>query len=146
MLADTAIAWGAQNVSQFEEGAYTGSISAMMVRDFQCRYAIIGHSERRALSHESDKSVDNRFIQLLNAGVTSVFCEGETDAEKQAGMAKTIVTRQMHAVLDALEREWLAEAIRLNAVFAYEPVWAIGTGLNATPEQAQHMHMLIRVA
>jgi triosephosphate isomerase (TIM) len=144
MLAGTSIAWGSQNVSQFEEGAYTGSISAMMVRDFQCRYAIIGHSERRALSHESYKSAANRFMQLLNAGVTPVFCVGETDAEKQSGMAETIVSRQMHAVLDALEGEWLVEAIRLNAVFAYEPVWAIGTGLNATPEQAQQMHMLMR--
>lgn len=143
-LSGTNIHWGAQNVSQFEEGAFTGSISAEMVADFGCSYAIIGHSERRALSHESYASAANRFKQLLKVGITPVFCVGETYAEREAGLADTVVSKQMHAVLDDLGSEYLDLAEKLNAVFAYEPVWAIGTGKNATPEQAQKMHGFMR--
>jgi len=143
-LSGTNIHWGAQNVSQFEEGAFTGSISAEMVADFGCSYAIIGHSERRALSHESYTSAANRFKQLLKVGITPVFCVGETYAEREAGLADTVVSKQMHAVLDDLGPECLELAEKLNAVFAYEPVWAIGTGKNATPEQAQKMHGFMR--
>ncbi|CAG1003885.1 triosephosphate isomerase (TIM) [Methylophilaceae bacterium] len=144
LLTGTNIYWGAQNVSQFEEGAFTGSISAQMIADFNCRFAIIGHSERRALSHESYTSAANRFMQLLKARVTPVFCVGETYAEREAGSAEAIVGKQMHAVLDDMGEEWLAQAIELEAVFSYEPVWAIGTGKNATPGQAQDMHAFIR--
>ncbi len=144
LLSGTNVYWGAQNVSQFEEGAFTGSISAEMVADFGCRFAIIGHSERRALSHESYKSAANRFMQLLKAGVTPVFCVGETYAEREAGLAGTVVSKQMHAVLDDLGTGFLDLAEKLDAVFAYEPVWAIGTGKNASPEQAQEMHFFIR--
>lgn len=144
LLAGTNLYWGAQNVSQFEEGAFTGSISAEMVADFECRFAIIGHSERRALSHESYKSAANRFMQLLKAGVTPVFCVGETYAEREAGMAEIVVSKQMHAVLDDLGETYLGLAEKLDAVFAYEPVWAIGTGKNASPEQAHEMHAFIR--
>ncbi len=144
LLSGTNISWGAQNVSQFEEGAFTGSISAEMVADFECRFAIIGHSERRALSHESYKSAANRFIQSLHAGVTPVFCVGETEAEHDAGMAKSVVGKQMRALLDSLGVENLALAAKLGAVFAYEPVWAIGTGKHASPAEAQDMHVFIR--
>jgi triosephosphate isomerase len=143
-LSGTNIHWGAQNVSQFGEGAFTGSISAEMVADFACSYAIIGHSERRALSHESYASAANRFKQLLEVGITPVFCVGETYAEREAGLADTVVSKQMHAVLDDFGPECLELAGKLNAVFAYEPVWAIGTGRNATPEQAQKMHGFMR--
>lgn len=143
-LSGTNIQWGAQNVSQFEEGAFTGSISAEMVADFGCSYAIIGHSERRALSHESYTSAANRFKQLLKVGITPVFCVGETFAEREAGLADTVVSKQMEAVLDDLGPEYLDLTENLNAVFAYEPVWAIGTGKNATPEQAQKMHGFMR--
>lgn len=144
LLSGTNIHWGAQNVSQFEEGAFTGSISAEMVADFGCSFAIIGHSERRALSHESYKSAANRFKQLLKVGLTPVFCVGETYAEREAGQAETVVSNQMHAVLDDLGEGYLDLAEKLDAVFAYEPVWAIGTGRNATPEQAQEMHAFMR--
>lgn len=144
LLSGSNIRWGAQNVSQFGEGAFTGSISAGMVADFDCAYAIIGHSERRALSHESDLSAANRFRQTLQAGVTPVFCVGETYAEREAGHAGQVVSKQMHAVLDGLSTENLQQAAALDAVFAYEPVWAIGTGRNATPQQAQRMHALMR--
>ena len=144
LLSGTNIAWGAQNVSQFEEGAFTGSISAGMVADFQCRFAIIGHSERRALSHESDQSAASRFIQSLHAGVTPVFCVGETGAERDAGLAKSVVGKQMRALLDSLGVEKLVLAAKLGAVFAYEPVWAIGTGKHASPAEAQEMHAFIR--
>lgn len=144
LLSGTNVYWGAQNVSQFEEGAFTGSISAEMVADFGCRFAIIGHSERRALSHESYKSAANRFMQLLKAGVTPVFCVGETYAEREAGLAESVVSRQMQAVLEDLGESYLDTAEKLDAVFAYEPVWAIGTGKNASPEQAQELHAFIR--
>lgn len=144
LLAGTNVHWGAQNVSQFAEGAFTGSISAEMVADFACKFAIIGHSERRALSHESYRSAANRFMQLLEVGVCPVFCVGETYAEREAGLAETVVSKQMHAVLDDLGDAYLQLAEELNAVFAYEPVWAIGTGKNASPEQAQEMHIFIR--
>ena len=144
LLSGTNIAWGAQNVSQFAEGAFTGSISAEMVADFQCRFAIIGHSERRALSHESYQSAANRFLQTLHAGVTPVFCVGETAAERDAGLAKSVVGRQMQTLLDSLGADNLALAAGLGAVFAYEPVWAIGTGKHASPAEAQEMHAFIR--
>ena len=144
LLSGTNIAWGAQNVSQFEEGAFTGSISAGMVADFQCSFAIIGHSERRALSHESDQSAANRFVQSLHAAVTPVFCVGETGAERDAGLAKSVVGKQMRTLLDSLGAENLALAGRLGAVFSYEPVWAIGTGKHASPAEAQEMHAFIR--
>lgn len=144
LLTGTSLHWGAQNVSQFAEGAFTGSISAEMVADFACKFAIIGHSERRALSHESYKSAANRFMQLLKVGVSPVFCVGETYAEREAGLAESVVSKQMHAVLDDLGDDYLQLAEKLDAVFAYEPVWAIGTGKNASPEQAQEMHTFIR--
>jgi triosephosphate isomerase len=144
LLGSSNIRWGAQNVSQFDEGAFTGSISAGMVADFDCAYAIIGHSERRALSHESNLSAANRFRQTLQAGITPVFCVGETYAEREAGHAEQVVGKQMRAVLDGLAAENSQQAAELNAVFAYEPVWAIGTGRNATQQQAQRMHALMR--
>lgn len=144
LLSGSNIDWGAQNVSQFDEGAFTGSISAAMVADFGCRYAIIGHSERRALSHESYASAANRFQQLLKVGITPVFCVGETRAERESGLADSVVSRQMSAVLDDLGADCLTLAQQYDAVFAYEPVWAIGTGQNATPRQAQQMHAFMR--
>lgn len=144
LLCGSNIRWGAQNVSQFEEGAFTGSISAGMVADFGCTFAIIGHSERRALSHESDRSAANRFHRSLKAGVTPVFCVGETYVEREAGQAEQVVGKQVSTLLDSLSKQEMEQAVALGAVFAYEPVWAIGTGRNALPQQAQQMHALIR--
>lgn len=143
-LRNSNIAWGAQNVSQHQEGAFTGSISAQMIRDFYCRYAIIGHSERRALSSESDVSATNRFMQTIKVGITPIFCVGETEEERKQGLAKSVVEKQVCAVIDQLSDADFALMVRLNTVFTYEPVWAIGTGNNATPEEAEAMHQFIR--
>jgi triosephosphate isomerase (TIM) len=144
LLAGSNILWGAQNVSQFDEGAFTASISAQMIADFGCAFAIIGHSERRAVSHESNQSAKKRFMQAIAAGITPIFCVGETLAERQAGMAESIVRTQMQAVLDGLEPEMFALAKQMHMVIAYEPVWAIGASQTASPQEAQAMHQLIR--
>lgn len=144
LLQDSAIAWGAQNVSQFIEGAYTSCVSAKMVAEFGCSFTIVGHSERRALKLESNQIATKRLLHALHAGLTPIFCVGETLDERDGGMAELIVKNQMLNVVYGLDDEAFALAKKFNMVIAYEPVWAIGTGVHATPEQAQRMHAFIR--
>jgi triosephosphate isomerase len=135
-LQGTQIAWGAQNVSEHAHGAYTGEVSAAMLKDLGCRYVIVGHSERRQLFAESDERIAAKFAAAQVAGLTPILCVGETLEERDAGRTKEIVARQLDAVLNAADFG--------AAVLAYEPVWAIGTGRNATPEQAQAVHAFLR--
>jgi triosephosphate isomerase len=135
-LAGTSIAWGAQNVDEHGQGAYTGEVSAPMIKEFGCRYVIVGHSERRQLYGERDPQVAAKFAAALAAGITPILCVGETLEEREAGRTEEVVARQLDAILK--------QAKFGNAVLAYEPVWAIGTGRNATPEQAQAVHAFLR--
>ena len=135
-LRGSRVMWGAQNVSEHVQGAYTGEVSAAMLADFGCRYAIVGHSERRQLYGESDAQVAAKFAAAAAAGLTPILCVGETLAEREAGKTEGVVARQLEAVLTKVNFG--------NAVLAYEPVWAIGTGRNATPEQAQAVHAVLR--
>lgn len=138
-LEGSSIALGAQNVSQFDKGAYTGEISLIMLQDLGCQYVIIGHSERRSLFAEQDSDVAAKFVAIIKAGLVPVLCVGETREQRQAGETETVVARQ----LDAVVNEAGIDAFE-NAVIAYEPVWAIGTGDTATPEQAQQVHKMVR--
>lgn len=139
MLQGSNIAWGAQNLSQFESGAFTGAVAPRMLVDFACRYVLIGHSERRGLFHESNEIAAEKFDAAIKAGLTPIFCVGETLEEREAGQTEQAVAAQLDAVLN---REGVGNLAR--AVWAYEPVWAIGTGKTATPEQAQAVHAFIR--
>ena len=138
-LTGSAIAWGAQNLSQHAKGAFTGEVSAAMLKDFGCAYVIVGHSERRSLFGESDAVVAEKFAAAQAAGLTPILCVGETLAERESGVTEQVVGRQMDAVIGKCGVSVLAKA-----VVAYEPVWAIGTGKTATPEQAQAVHAFIR--
>jgi len=138
-LAVTAIAWGAQNVSEQAKGAFTGEVSTGMLRDFGCKYVIVGHSERRSIYGESDELVARKYMAAQAAGLTPILCVGETLAEREGGITEQVVGRQLDAVIQAAGVESLAKA-----VVAYEPVWAIGTGKTASPEQAQAVHAFIR--
>lgn len=139
MLQGSNVSWGAQNVSQFEEGAFTGAVAPGMLVDFGCRYVIIGHSERRGLFHESNEIASAKFEAAQKAGLKPIFCVGETLAERESGVTEQIVATQ----LDAILVRFGARAL-LDAVIAYEPVWAIGTGKTASPDQAQAVHQFIR--
>ncbi|MBI5922056.1 MAG: triose-phosphate isomerase [Betaproteobacteria bacterium] len=139
VLAGSLVAWGAQDVSEHAQGAYTGEVSAAMLVEFACRYVLVGHSERRALFGESDAVVAAKFAAALKAGLTPILCVGETLAEREAGITGAVVTRQLDAVIANL-----GVAALQRAVLAYEPVWAIGTGRTASPQQAQEVHALIR--
>ena len=138
-LSGTLIAWGAQNVSEHTKGAFTGEVSAAMLVDFGCHFVLVGHSERRSLYGESDSVVSAKFTSALGAGLKPILCVGESLAEREAGMTIEVVSRQLDAVIDRSGVAALA-----NAVVAYEPVWAIGTGRTATPAQAQEVHAQIR--
>ena len=129
---------GAQDVSMHEEGAFTGEVSADMLRDFGVRYAIVGHSERRQYHGESDTDVATKAQRALAAGITPIVCVGETLAEREAGQTQAVVKRQLAAVIHT-NGHCISEI-----VVAYEPVWAIGTGQTATPAQAQEVHALLR--
>lgn len=144
LLESTNIAWGGQNVNQFEEGAFTGAVSPHMLTDLGCTYVILGHSERRVLFHETNLSAAARFDASIKANLTPILCVGETLAEHDAGLTEVIVASQMDAVMATLSDDDFARAMQLNMVFAYEPVWAVGTGKTATPEQAQEVHHFIR--
>lgn len=133
------IAWGAQNLSQHAKGAFTGEVSAAMLNDFGCRYVIVGHSERRALYGESDALVAEKYAVAQAAGLTPILCVGETLAEREDCITEQVVARQLDAVI---AKSGVASLAR--AVVAYEPVWAIGTGVTATPDQAQSVHAFIR--
>lgn len=138
LVAGTPIALGAQDVSQHEQGAYTGEQSAVMLREFGVRYAIVGHSERRQYHGESDDLVAAKTATALKHGVTPIVCVGETLAEREGGHTEEVVKRQLAAVIH-VNGHCISEI-----VVAYEPVWAIGTGKTATPEQAQAVHALLR--
>ncbi|MBK9326357.1 MAG: triose-phosphate isomerase [Thiobacillaceae bacterium] len=138
-LTGSAVAWGAQNMSQHAKGAYTGEVSASMLKDFGCTYVIVGHSERRALYGESDAVVAEKFAAAQAAGLTPILCVGETLEERESGVTEQVVGRQLDVVIAKCGVAALA-----RAVVAYEPVWAIGTGKTATPEQAQTVHAFIR--
>jgi triosephosphate isomerase len=133
------IAIGAQDLDINANGAYTGQISASMLKDAGCSYVIIGHSERRSIYGESDADVAEKFKVAQAGGLIPVVCVGETLAEREANETESVVARQLDAVIDAAGVEALADS-----VIAYEPVWAIGTGMTATPEQAQDVHAFIR--
>jgi triosephosphate isomerase (TIM) len=137
-LAATDVRWGAQDCSPHEQGAYTGEVSAAMLREFGCRYAIVGHSERRQYHAESDQLVADKAKAALAQGVTPIVCVGETLAQREAGQTEAVVKRQLSVVIHALAH------CAGEMVVAYEPVWAIGTGKTATPEQAQAVHALLR--
>ena len=134
----SALWWGAQDVSAHEQGAYTGEVSAAMLRDFGVRVAIVGHSERRQYHGETDAVVATKAQRALAAGITPIVCVGETLAEREAGQTQAVVKRQLAAVIHT-NGHCISEI-----VVAYEPVWAIGTGKTATPEQAQEVHALLR--
>ena len=139
-LRGTSIALGAQDVcSEAQQGAYTGEISAAMLADAGCRYVIVGHSERRALYGETDAKVAAKFKAAQEGGLMPILCVGETAAARDAGETRAVVRRQMDAVFDAVGVAALADA-----VVAYEPVWAIGTGKTATPAHAQEVHAFLR--
>jgi triosephosphate isomerase (TIM) len=138
-LAKTRLAWGAQNLSEHAQGAFTGEVSAPMLAEFGCRYVLAGHSERRQLYGETDVAVAGKFAALLANGMTPVLCLGETLEERDAGRTEQVVGRQLDAVLGVSEK-----ASFRKAVVAYEPVWAIGTGRTASPEQVQAVHAFLR--
>ena len=138
-LQGSAVELGAQNVSEHEAGAYTGEVASRMLRDVGCRYVIVGHSERRALYGESSVQVAEKMAAALGAGLVPILCVGEMLEEREAGRTEEVVGKQLAA---ALERNGIA-AFK-GSVIAYEPVWAIGTGKTATPEQAQDVHRYIR--
>lgn len=138
-LSGSSIAWGAQNVSEQAKGAFTGEVSASMLLDFGCQYVIVGHSERRSLYGESDALVASKYVAAQAAGLMPILCVGESLAERESGVTEIVVSRQLDAVIDMAGVGSLAKA-----VIAYEPVWAIGTGKTASPEQAQAVHAFIR--
>lgn len=138
LVAGSALELAAQDVSAHEAGAYTGEVSALMLRDFAVRYALVGHSERRQYHAESDACVALKAQRALAAGITPIVCVGETLAEREAGETEAVVRRQLAAVIH-VNGHCISEV-----VVAYEPVWAIGTGKTATPEQAQQVHAVLR--
>ena len=137
-LAGTDLRWGAQDCSAHAQGAYTGEVSVAMLAEFGCRYVIVGHSERRQYHAESDALVADKAKAALARGITPIVCVGETLAQREAGETEAVVKRQLSAVIHALGH------CAGEMVVAYEPVWAIGTGLVATPAQAQAVHALLR--
>lgn len=139
LIGDASVALGAQNVSQFESGAFTGENAPGMLVDLGCQYVILGHSERRAIFGEKDADIAAKFAAAIEAGLTPILCVGETLEERESGNTMNVVGGQLKAVLDACGVESFAKA-----VIAYEPVWAIGTGKTATPEQAQEVHQAVR--
>lgn len=139
LLQDSSITLGAQNVSEHSSGAFTGEVAADMLKDVGCAYTLIGHSERRAIYGEQDAVLAHKFVAAQKAGLTPVLCVGETLAEREAGQTESVVRKQLEAVLNAAGVQSFDQAI-----IAYEPVWAIGTGQTATPEQAQAVHQFIR--
>jgi len=138
-LAESNITMGAQDVSQYENGAHTGDISAAMLSDMFCHYVIVGHSERRQFNKESNDVVASKFVAVQEAKLTPILCVGESLEQRDGGTTLAIIEQQLQAVLDRVE-----PAALNHAVVAYEPVWAIGTGRTATPEQAEEVHAFIR--
>ena len=139
LLAKTPLAWGAQNLSEKDSGAFTGEVAASMLRDFACRYVLVGHSERRTLYGENNALVAEKFAAALAGGLQPILCVGETLAERETGKTGEVVAKQVAAAID---RAGIAAFSK--AVVAYEPVWAIGTGKTASSAQAQEVHAAIR--
>ncbi|MCK5793048.1 MAG: triose-phosphate isomerase, partial [Ketobacter sp.] len=138
-LSGSAIQWGAQNASQYPAGAYTGEVSVGMLQEFGCSHVILGHSERRALFSEQNEQIAAKFMAVIDAGLTPILCVGETLEQREAGTTAQVVEEQLMAVVDA------AGVIAFSkAILAYEPVWAIGTGRTASPQQAQEVHETLR--
>lgn len=138
-LSQSKIKYGAQNVSGYKNGAYTGEISATMLHDLDCSYVLLGHSERRSLNHENDEQIADKFLAATQAKVTAVLCVGETLAQRQGDETFSVIAEQIKKVV-----EQVGITAFKHAVIAYEPIWAIGTGETASPEQAQEVHMHIR--
>ena len=139
LLQGTNVAWGAQNLCAIEDGALTGAVSTHMLMDYGCTYVIIGHSERRIQFHETDDTAATRFNAALKAGLTPIFCMGESKEERESDWTEYVVGRQLDSIIRRFGADLLAKA-----VLAYEPLWAVGTGKPATPEQAQEVHTFIR--
>jgi triosephosphate isomerase len=139
LISNTALCLGAQDVSIYECGAYTGEVCAAMLLEFGCRYVIVGHSERRAYFGESDQLIAKKVAVALENGLVPIVCVGETREQHEAGQSAQVVLAQIDAVMSVLAADDLAKI-----VIAYEPVWAIGTGLTATPEIAQQVHAVLR--
>lgn len=138
-LRGSRVAWGGQDLDVNGPGAFTGAVAGEMLKDLDCRYCIVGHSERRTLYGESDELVAKKFARAQGCGLTPILCIGETLAERDSGETEAVLDRQLNAVL-----EHCGIASLSDAVLAYEPVWAIGTGKTATPEQAQQVHAFLR--
>lgn len=138
-FGDTGLAFGAQDVSSNEKGAYTGEVSATMLHEVGARYGLVGHSERRQYHHESSELVARKFMAAVHAGLVPVLCVGETLEQREAGQTEAVIAAQLAPVLERAGAQGFA-----NAVVAYEPVWAIGTGRTASKEQAQQVHAFIR--
>jgi len=139
LLEGSRIAWGAQDLSRYDQGAYTGEVSARMLTDLGCRYVIVGHSERRTLFGESDAIAAEKYVAARNAGLTPIFCVGETLEEREGGRMQSVLARQVDALLARFGVAGLDRGI-----LAYEPVWAIGTGRTASAGQADEAHAFIR--
>lgn len=139
ILKGTALSWGGQDVSPHEQGAHTGEVSADMLTDLGCRMVLVGHSERRAMYGDSNSRVADKFIAAQAAGLVPVLCVGETLEQRRAAETESVVAGQIDAVIERAGIAALADA-----VIAYEPVWAIGTGQTASPAQAQEIHAFIR--
>lgn len=138
-IKGTGVSLGAQNICEFEKGAYTGEVAGHMLREFDCRYVIIGHSERRQMYHESDQQVADKFVAAQDAGLQPIVCVGETLTEREQGQTGKVVARQLDAVVNKVGVAALA-----SAAIAYEPIWAIGTGQVATAEEAQQVLSEVR--
>ncbi|WP_020208003.1 triose-phosphate isomerase [Gilvimarinus chinensis] len=138
-LSPRELYWGGQSVNPNAPGAYTGEVSAQMLRDLDCRYVIVGHNERRRLQHESDDCVARQFLAAQAEGLTPILCVGESSEQRKQGQALATIGRQLKAVLEVAGLEAFS-----NAVVAYEPIWAVGTGVTATPEEAAQVHAFIR--
>lgn len=139
LLSGSSIQWGAQDLYLGTQGAFTGEVAGPMLTELGCTYVLVGHSERRTLFHEDNATVAAKTKAALDAGLTPILCVGETRAQREAGSTESIVQAQINAVIDVVGMTGMA-----RLVIAYEPVWAIGTGLTATPEQAQAVHAFIR--
>ncbi len=139
LLAGSGIGWGGQDVSRHDKGAYTGEVSGAMLAEFGCRYAIVGHSERRTLFGDTDAMVVDKYAAARRSGLTPIFCVGETLQERERGETEKVLARQVDALLGKLGAAQLE-----GAIVAYEPVWAIGTGRTATSAQADEAHAFIR--
>jgi triosephosphate isomerase len=139
LLQKTSVMWGAQNCYIGKAGAFTGEIAPAMLVDYGCHSVLVGHSERRALFHEDLKLVAAKFQAVLDAKLMPILCVGETLAQRESQQTETVIAEQLESVIAAVSIDNFQ-----HAVIAYEPVWAIGTGLTATPEQAQHVHAFIR--